>query len=411
MKFNIPILLLNFCFCAAGVSAAAAPAVSVAGTDTVQVYFREGDASLELSLCDNGKSLDGLLGLMASDTSKYVIAISLEGNSSPTGTEAFNREISRRRTESVIEYLRSRTAVPDSLIGVKADGVDWDGLAAMVERDGISVGGATENRILKILRETPVFVRDSSGRIVDGRKKQLMELEGGRVYRLLEQRYYDLLRKVCIHIRYREVPSLDRIDAVALSVPTPLTHDVLGAYGAVTAGARSETPLHRMAIKTNLLYDAVLMPSVEAEYRVGSRWSVNLEGDVAWWKNEGRHKYYQIATVSPECRYWFRTKSPWHGHYVGAFTGFSWYDLENGALGYKGESGMAGLSYGYMFPISRALSFELGVGFGYLFCENEEYLPIDGHYVYQQTSRLHYFGPLKLKFAIVWRLWDAARKK
>ena len=41
----------------------------------------------------------------------------------------------------------------------------------------------------------------------------------------------------------------------------------------------------------------------------------------------------------------------------------------------------------------------------------EEYLPIDGHYVYQQTSRMDYFGPLKLKFALVWRLWNTDDSK
>ena len=44
------------------------------------------------------------------------------------------------------------------------------------------------------------------------------------------------------------------------------------------------------------------------------------------------------------------------------------------------------------------------------FTQYEEYLPIDGHYVYQQTSRTNWLGPVKLKFALVWRLWDANRK-
>ncbi len=147
------------------------------------------------------------------------------------------------------------------------------------------------------------------------------------------------------------------------------------------------------------------------EYRIDDRWSVNLEGDVAWWKNDGRHRYYQLATVSPEGRYWFGTRKPWHGHYVGVFGGFSWYDLENGARGYRGEAETVGLSYGYMFPVGRSLSFEAGIGIGYMHSEYEEYLPIDGHYVYQQTSRMNYFGPLKLKFALVWRLWNTDGKK
>ena len=96
---------------------------------------------------------------------------------------------------------------------------------------------------------------------------------------------------------------------------------------------------------------------------------------------------------------------------MGLFGGFSWYDLENGKDGYKGEAVVAGLSYGYMFPVSRKLSFEAGVGVGFMHAWYEEYLPIDGHYVYQQSSRMNYFGPLKLKFSLVWRLWNGDRKK
>lgn len=79
--------------------------------------------------------------------------------------------------------------------------------------------------------------------------------------------------------------------------------------------------VQRLAVKTNLLYDAILMPSLEVEYRIADRWTVNLEGEIAWWKNDGRHKYYQVATISPEGRWWFGQKqgNPWHGHYLGVF--------------------------------------------------------------------------------------------
>lgn len=246
-----------------------------------------------------------------------------------------------------------------------------------------------------------------------------MELDGGKVFRLLERHYFAALRNIHIEIRYRkESEALEKVDpelpdcfAAASSSVSSLSSSssVFPAY--TKTPVRNAEPLHRMAIKTNLVYDAVLMPSLEVEYRINNRWSVNVEGDVAWWKNNARHRFYQIATISPEARYWFKTQKPWNGHYIGAFAGGSWYDLENGGPGYKGEGVMAGISYGYMFPISRSLSFEAGLGLGYLFCENEEYLPIDGHYVYQQTSRFHYFGPLKLKFALVWRIWDVNRKK
>ena len=65
---------------------------------------------------------------------------------------------------------------------------------------------------------------------------------------------------------------------------------------------------------------------------------------------------------------------------------------------------MTGLSYGYMFPIGKQFSLEAGIGVGYLITEYEEYLPIEGHYVYQQTSRTSYVGPVKAKLSLVWKL-------
>ena len=49
---------------------------------------------------------------------------------------------------------------------------------------------------------------------------------------------------------------------------------------------------------------------------------------------------------------------------------------------------------------------EAGIGLGVLNTEYEEYLPIDEHYVYQQTSRTVYWGPVKLKLGLVWRIGD-----
>lgn len=157
-------------------------------------------------------------------------------------------------------------------------------------------------------------------------------------------------------------------------------------------------------IKSNLLYDAILMPSLEVEYRFNERWSAAIEGNMAWWHNDGKHKYYQLATIVPEARYWFKPQGARKGHYVGLFGGPGWYDLENGGRGYRGEGGMVGVSYGYMFPVGKYFAFEAGVGLGYAHLKYAEYLPLDGHYVYQQTDRTHYFGPLKLKFAFVWNI-------
>lgn len=189
-----------------------------------------------------------------------------------------------------------------------------------------------------------------------------------------------------------EKPKSVEIDAQAVKLKEKNTSDAI--------------PNHRIAIKTNLIYDVLLMPSLELEWRINNRWSINVEGEVAWWKNDPKHQYYQIATILPEGRFWFKTKNPWHGHYVGIFAGGNWYDLEAGKRGVQGEAALVGVSYGYMWPVSRCLSFEAGIGIGYMYTKFEEYLPQDGCYVYQRTKKMHYFGPLKLKLGFVWRLWN-----
>lgn len=157
-------------------------------------------------------------------------------------------------------------------------------------------------------------------------------------------------------------------------------------------------------IKSNLVYDVLLMPSLEIEYRFDKNWSAAIESSIAWWHNDNKHKYYQLATIIPEVRWWFKPLNERHGHYLGVFGGGGWYDLENGGTGYKGTGYMIGISYGYMFPVGKYFAFEAGAGVGYLHTKYQEYYPIDEHYVYQQTSRTSFFGPLKLKFALVWKI-------
>lgn len=177
------------------------------------------------------------------------------------------------------------------------------------------------------------------------------------------------------------------------------------------AGPAAIPPLHRFALKTNVLYYGALMPNLELEWLFNDRWSASVEGNIAWWSNDSRHKSYDLAIIDSEVRRWIKPRAPWHGMYTGFFAGGGWYDLENGGLGYYGEGFMTGLSFGYMWPISRNFSLEAGLGLGYVYTRFKEYIPFEGHYLYQRTKSLNYFGPVKLKFSIAWRFSDRNRSK
>lgn len=392
---------------------------------------------MEPELRGNRETLEGLvvrLEAFGDDTAGCVSQLSLRGNASPDGTAAANVRLTRKRVEAVLSYLRQRVEIPDELVEVQANGFDWEGLQLRVEDDPEC---PARQEVLEVLSDTPEWMYDAQGRIVDGRRKRLMDLRGGVPYGYLAEKVFPDLRNVSIILygqgdqlqAQKEAPDPSdgraQVTVVGRGSDTQAVAGPMGeavpeqtSSGKDPEGVRKEEiagdtlvqpPWHRLAIKTNLFYDAILMPSLEVEYRIDDRWSVAVEGSVAWWKRDRRHKYYQIATILPEGRYWFGTKKPWHGHYVGVFAGGSWYDLENGERGYKGEFFTTGASYGYMFPIGRSLSIEAGLGVGFLYTTYEEYLPIDGHYVYQQTSRTNWFGPVKVKLALVWRLWDGKK--
>ena len=380
--------------------------------DTLSVYFEKDQARIDTALDGNKEAVDSISRVITTYGHTPDFRMSVKGLASPEGTSAFNQWLSHRRVEAFVEYMETRTGVTLSApaLDTVSLGVDWDGLAVSIEK-AQPFDGAAE--ALSIVRNTPVWVVED-GVVTGGRLKSLKDLQGGKVYGYLMDNIFPSLRRVEVVLQYSPKP---RPVIMAVS-PAPLEQAVFSAPAlepvARIAPVPEPEPFYRMALKTNLLADVALMPSLEVEYLINEQWSVAAHGAVAWWSNEPAHKYYQISTIYPEARWWFKTKAPWHGHYLGLFAGGTWYDLERGARGYQGEGGFVGLSYGYMFPISKCLSFEAGLGLGYLYTKYREYLPMpfgdDIHYVYQQTSVLNYIGPLKVKFAFVWRFLDSNKK-
>lgn len=411
---------------------AAATAAAQVPADSAKVYFRLGHRQYDPSFENNSSGMNPFVNeVKRHNAASNIERITVRSYTSPDGSNAANERLSRNRCRTISEYLLNETGIDPSLIHTEAEGIAWDELTRMVEADA---DVPYREEVLELLRTTPVWVFDDDNRVVGGRKKSLMELRGGVPYRWLYTNIFPALRNavaVSLFVKQPDAtaePAPEKNEKTeslgnlgnpgnpenleSLEKPEQLGNPENPAPAAETLPA-SHTPWHRLAIKTNLLYDAILMPSLEVEYRFNDRWTVNAEGDVAWWHNDPKHKYYQVMILSGEGRYWFKhyNNRPWHGFYVGAFGGGGKYDLENGNRGYKGTGYMAGISAGFMFPVSRNISFEAGLGVGYLTTKYEEYLPFEGHYVYQQTSRTGYFGPLKLKFALVWRLWDINKNK
>ena len=429
-------------------------AISVFGNtpaDSVKVYFRVGQYTFDPALRSNREVMDNFINTVckakAEDNIKSII---VNGYASPDGTSTVNERLSLLRCENIADYVAEHAGVNRNIIETSAEGIAWSELRRLVEEDP---NVPQRERVLEILDNTPIWIFDKEGKIISGRKARLMSLSRGEPYRWMLKNIFPELRNavaVTIFLKSdpknlkedREIANSDynnssshplitdetspddagyrpadnnypytTNDTIETNVTTSLNETNENDAPNITKTANDSEAIHRFALKTNLLYDAALLPDLELEWMINKNWSVAINGDLAWWKNETKHKYYNLAMVSAEGRRWFAVKKPWHGFYAGVFAGIGKYDFENKAKGYMGEGAMGGISAGYMFPIGKYFSLEAGLGVGYMHTRYKEYYPVDGHYVYQRTKSLNYFGPLKLKLAIAWRFFNTNKNK
>lgn len=163
-----------------------------------------------------------------------------------------------------------------------------------------------------------------------------------------------------------------------------------------------------LALKTNLLFDALLMPNFEIEVPLGDRWSVQGEYMFPWWVSKDDTRALQILSGGVEGRYWFGHRNRMErlaGHFLGLYAGGGMYDVEYRGAGYQGEFYIAsGISYGYGLRLSSDFRMEFSLGVGFLGTSYSRYNLKDNHLVWQNDGRYTWIGPTKLKISLVWVL-------
>ena len=412
IRLSIVILSIISCF-AAGTSQ------QQVVSQGVEIYFKVGRHNLDRNLSGNGERLDAFgseWSRMMRDGVK-VDSVTVAAYASPEGRSDFNARLAVARMETIACYLQAQMGIAPEIIRRADSGIAWQRLYDMVAADS---NVPDRENVLDIIANTPVWVYDAAGTsVVDSRKKRLMELNGGSTYRWLLDNIFPQLRHSAAIAIYGTAPepvhapvaTIDwRLDVPQLPVSTVMTHGIRPPPAQLLTSTEDLT-LKRFAVKTNLLYDAALMPSLEFEWMINSKWSASVEGSCAWWKHTPFHKYYQLLMVVPEAKFWFRTRKAWHGMYAGIFIGAGKYDLENGGTGYKGEGALAGVSYGYSWTLNRHLAIEAAIGLGFLCTRYKEYTPQDSHYVYQYTRTLMTPAPVRVKLAVAYRFYETLNSK
>ena len=403
-------------------------AASIQDSLRTTIYFRPGYSLLELSYRDNAANMKALtqgIQTIKGNPCVQLQHIRILSAASPEGNSALNKRVAKRRGERLRDYLKETLVLPDSIFTVSSAGEDWQGLAALIAKEKTP----WRNKALQIIRHTPEWIT-RNGKVVDGRKRQLQNLDGGKAWKyMLDNHFYTLRTGAVVVCEVKTLAAESTPSAAEASLEqarseqarlesasqqsasqSPSSPPFPAIPSQVHPSSESQAPpvASYFALKSNLLYDALLVPNLSLEASIGSGWTLGAGGMLAWWSKDAKHRYWRIYGGDLEIRKYFGTLSkskPLQGHHLGIYGDFLTYDFEFGAKGYQSKATYAaGIKYGYSHPIANRLNLDFALGIGYLHSNYKTYVPRDGCYVYQETKKQKWLGPTQAEISLVWLL-------
>lgn len=170
------------------------------------------------------------------------------------------------------------------------------------------------------------------------------------------------------------------------------------------------------SIKTNLLYDAVLVPNIGVEANIYNNFTAYADFLYAGWNMPSKHFYWDLYGVQIGIRKYLgraSRKRLFTGHHIGLYGQALAYDLQAGYIGQQtpGINMGGGIDYGYSFPIAPNMNVDVEIGFGYLGGKYYEYVVWDDHYTWRGTVNRAWFGPTKASVSLIWLIKPANRAR
>lgn len=389
---------------------------------TLHYGFDKG--AVDLGYRDNRQSLEDLRNAIETIGESNIDSLEITSYSSPQGVYEHNMLLARKRLASVEAYFRCN--YPESLqqkMVFRSGGESWDMLRSSIEGDS-QLTDAQKAQAFKVI----------DADVNPGTKKWRMEQLP--FYKYLLSSHYAYIRNACaVVVKYHTTepepepePVVEPEQVVTAPEPAPAAEpqptveaprtEVAPAVepvrtaepvkASITRNPKARMPF-TMAVKSNLLYDLATIPSIGAEVALGHHLTLAANYQGSWWKNTKKDFFNQSYGGDVELRWWL--KAPFTGHHAGLYGQIQTFDFELGGKGLQMPDPAfgGGIEYGYSLPIARNFNLDFEVGVGYFTGTTLEYEPHDGHYVWQQTNRLRWFGPTKLGVTLIWTPFNSRK--
>ena len=151
-----------------------------------------------------------------------------------------------------------------------------------------------------------------------------------------------------------------------------------------------------VAIKTDVLKDALMVGNVGIDFVVAERHTIGMEfvyADGAW------QRPVKIAGLVPEYRYWFNGR-PFTRQFIGLAGGFASYDIAWNRKIFKGDAYGAAVSFGHIFTLTPHWNIEVASSVGIAAYKQEFYYKGDNYLGYGHRTNSHGYYMIPVKFGV-----------
>ena len=388
------IVLMNLCFVASLLSAQRVEEHRF--NKEYVILFKMDKSNIDTTFYGNKTELSRLdsdIKKIGSLNGVYIDSLIVISSASPDGDSLYNFRLSEKRGQSIDRFILTNNPDFDKNIMFKFPvGENWEALRDI----------ALSDEEMPMRRELIEVIDDNSMPVAAKEKW----FRGNRpLYRYVMRNHIHKLRSAYVYLNYTcRSMAFPVLDEGGLSVGMVSPESI---YVPV-----AETPVRKsgfppFAIKTNTLYDVALVPNIGLEFFFNRKWSVSANWMYAWWKSDSRSWYWRVYGGDIEGRWWFGKDGygdNFTGHHLGLYAQAGTFDFEVGKRGQMVDkwSFGGGVSYGYSLPLTKRLNMDFSIGLGYFRADFKEYLPMDGHYVWQKTTRRNWIGPTKAEVSLVW---------
>lgn len=389
---------------------------SVSERDSVSSFvfqFRFQNSVAIYDYKNNAAEFDRLRDMIIKNHAIEIEKIDITGFASPDGYDAINIPLANERALAIRSYLYWKYPhLKQVQINITSRIGDWARVIEDVEKDPIVPNRSKVLAILKSKFDSPT------------KTANLIALPEGSYSYVLTNILSQQREVVTCMFHYKAVeptvgqnPQAEVKDTVAVVIPETVVEPVAPVTEVVVSEPVRGNSKVMLAIKTDLVQWAGLTsdfdglhavtPNLALELFFAKRWSVEAGYSYSNWNAFTQDtELWAVSRGWVEPRFWLRNNK-FSGFYLGLYGQLGSYDTQGLMAGHTGTFYDAGLSLGYLQPLSKHWFLELGIRGGYRSTDGVLYdIEPENHYYYNKAENTSKFAP-QVRFNLVYRIGHA----